>query len=291
MAKKKLLEKVKSGYKEALHHHLDLMKEQIAIMESISNQPSNELCAGNNNIFDSVPVNSPVFKVRFTTMMYRWFNNHIDELVEDNFENSRLSFCKYDNYCLILDRITYSLSRFINNFAIADNLLTKQTVNRDYTSPLLDLFQFVLIAKGNDKQVALVSTFRSDREFIPIAIESDDYDIETVLNEVIKVAYAMVTLDTHIECTPSYSELRGIEEYQYPQLVEVLGQCIQYSKSYNPFYRLFMMAYPEIRTKNENLGESYTIGLQALEFMKFVMNDKTITKFINKLEKIKNTED
>lgn len=291
MSKKKVTDKQKKGYKEALRRHLVLLREQLTIMDGVFNQPANEMCARNNNIFDPVPINTPIFKARFTIMVYRWFDNHIDELVEKNFENSRLSFCKYDNYCLILDRIVYSLSRFINTFVVSDDFLTKHKLDKDYTTYLLDLFQFVLIAKGNDKQVDLISKFRSDREFIPIAIESDDYDIETVLNEIIKLAYTMVTFDTHIECTPSYSELRGIEEYQYPQLVEVLGQCVRYAKSYNPFYRLFMMSYPEIRTKNEKLGESYIIGLQALEFMKFIMDDGVITKFVSKLEKVKNNED
>ena len=47
----------------------------------------------------------------------------------------------------------------------------------------------------------------------------------------------------------------------------------------------------QIRTKNEKLGESYIIGLQALEFMKFIMDDGVITKFVSKLEKVKNNED
>lgn len=299
MAKKKKKDYEGAIYKDGLKSYITVLRQHIKLLETahtettfrVNEKGEYEKDVMSKNMFETVDTRSITFRVRFASKVLEWFEENVEALVEKVFQNSRLSTCKYDNCAIILDSIGFAVAHFTNNIVAKDSTLLKYKNGTEYTESLFDLFKFVLIGKGDDSGVELVSTFQQEKEFLPIAIESDDYDIETVLNDIIKVAFALVTFDPAVDCTPSYTELKGIEEWKYPMLIEVLGQCIKYSKSYNPFYVRFMLCRPEIRTKNIHISEEYVIGLQALEFLRFVMNDSKISKFIDKLEKIKFDED
>ena len=278
MGKSKKKNNEKFIYKEGLEKYTEMLREMIDILKEISVSEDSSGTIQNRPFFETVPTNSMEFRRRFTLKLIGWFEENIENIVNKIFENSRMSICKYENCTIILNEISTTISKFIQ--ACLSASINKNS--HDYTEVLFDLFKFILIANGDDAGVELVETFHEKRAFIPMAIKSKDYDDIIILNDIIKMAFALTTLSPEVDCTPSYNELESIEETDYPELVRVLGECVQYAKTYNPFYVRFMLSNPELRTKNKNVDKNYVIGLQALEFMKFVMNDKVISKFINK---------
>ena len=290
--------KEKKEYQRSIESYVDLlrkMSEMLCCGNTLSNITSadedyshlyndTKQVGSSLNGFKSVPINSDAFRFRFVDKLIGFFEENIDCVVDNVFKYSRMNTCKYENCEIILNEIAMTIAHFINQFLKPKNFISSFNWSDEYSDSLIDIFKFILIAKGDDAGIELIETFRTERDFLPMAIKNkEDYEDEIVLNDIIKLAFALTTLDPQVDVTPSYDELEGISPEMYPDLISILGQCCKYSKTYNPFYVRFMLCRPEIRTKLDITTDEYIEGLQALEFLKFVMNDKSISKYVDKL--------
>ena len=103
-----------------------------------------------------------------------------------------------------------------------------------------------------------------------------------ITHEMLK-AYGVLPKFKHIE--------NATVKHDLSKLIEALGDEIIYStkcKKYNPMFKAFIEARPSIHSqfyKESKENDELRIGILALGFADFVMDDDTMSKFIKEMLK------
>lgn len=117
---------------------------------------------------------------------------------------------------------------------------------------------------------------------------SDDMAIYSIL----KISYMLATNKTNVDVLPKFKYIENATvKHNLIKLIEELGAEILYGtdgRKYSPMFKAFVQARPSIwsqfyKESEENL--SIRVGIIAIEYTKFIMNDHTIDKFINEMKK------
>lgn len=116
------------------------------------------------------------------------------------------------------------------------------------------------------------------------------YDDDFGIWMIIKAAYLLGTNNTRLKPVPSFKKLEGATvEHNLVKVIEDLGDKIlknKTTKSFPPMFKAFIDSRPSITTEfYKEAKENYNlkIGILALAYTKFVLNDDDCDEFIDKM--------
>lgn len=226
------------------------------------------------------------FKLRFLTYILSRFLGRMSNTTERKVGTGYI--CNHsmeEQRILFSNEIMKDIHIFINCIIEGDyqNIILKMHSNLSYTKKNLKhkklckrLNSMILDTRKNMKHPLFGKAF---------------FDDDIIINNLLQISYILVTNDYEgNHGVPNFKKIEGAtKQHDLILLIEKLGKCIILSKyNYSIMFKAFIEARPKVLTEyyeevNEN--SCIKIGVLALEFTKFVMNDKNVNKFINNMLK------
>ena len=229
-------------------------------------------------------VNSLLFRARFVSNVIQSFLFNTNKIISNNVKNCKHSFD--ENKIIILKNDINYLIKFTNIMLNPNtpyqNIILKVNEIMSYRYKRINNKKL----KNNLGSLVIYTRKSMQDNFITEKFYSDDMAI----NELLKISYTLATNSYDYSVLPSFKHIEGATvKHDLIRLIEELGvQIIKYNgtkKAPNMFLS-FIKANPSIMTQyhkecNENLA--IATGISALSYTKFIMNDKTVGKFIDNM--------
>ena len=226
-----------------------------------------------------------IFKFRFLTIFLLSFSDAIEEICRGKYLNCVLPKSgEYENgYFIIADMYEYTI-RFIE----------AMVTDGPYTNLLLKINQYTTYIR-DDKKPRLVNqyiremVFELQKGLQPRGLFEGGYMPDDIaIDTIIKLAYILATGDTSMKKLVKFKKFEGIDRYyDIRGILETLGYAIAKKKFKNRpiMYQSFLKASPHLITKygDVNRNEYLSHAISALNYVKFVCNDKHVTKLIDKI--------
>ena len=166
--------------------------------------------------------------------------------------------------------------------------------NKPYKNTLIQIILYLSYSKKKIKNhklqdfinYELQPMYDSVKPRISIVNYSED---DVVIHSLLCTAYVFATnLTNHYKVIPEYTNIEGATfKHDLSKLISVLGEAIL-DKKLSDVFDAFLSSSPIVKTgftpeciKDRNL----VMGLYSLEFVKFIFNDKTITRLIEEMKK------
>lgn len=221
------------------------------------------------------------FRGRFVTKLLFFFLKHIDEIIDTIAEESEGIYeSKWNVRFNILNEMIFRLNSFVATF------LTKDTYYEEHLEKLLELF---MIYTKKERSVNVIETFNEQKEFVKQACRTHEYDEDITINNICKLAYVMSTENMKLKDCPRLEEGMTRKDYQsVKEQISDLGYAIlerRCKEKEHPLYRMFTKSNPLYYSKFPEVNEEYdvNVGTKALLYLKFLIDDKYVSRFIDKL--------
>lgn len=239
----------------------------------------------NSKWFDDVAKNPKDyrFKARFLSYILKWVLKNLTKIADACYDlNDDGKFIEYD--CKI-EYVTYTVGR-------ACDLITNMLRGKDYSE---DMTYFVELSiylqtdketrKKNFKKIEDIheQSFLLSNRLKTLSHADQDISMDTIL----KLSYMVCTHDPSVK-----RKIIFIEGYRFKDMkttknmIEDLGGLlIDNIDTYkiNPLFKLFIKSDPLVWSRWKEVSNELAVGIYALNFYKFIMNDRRIGKRISKI--------
>ena len=224
------------------------------------------------------------FRARFITYILKFL---IDNL--DNIPDICYKMTSEENPFIEFDVKYAQLNYLMEHTCI---LITNLLENKDYENDLMYLNEIIILVNSqNKKGCKKIHKIYKQTEAIKDHIRRNkrrgqDITCDTLL----KLAYMVCVHDTHkvnnMFKIPDRYKVSNVSNNRY--LLEFLGSSLIYAKEEYGLSELFLSfveSEPLLysRWKDVNSSDRLSLGICGIQFLSFVMNDKNISKFINKM--------
>lgn len=234
---------------------------------------------------------SLIFRCRFVTLVLSEFLGRMDKITEQEVKQKKRSFMRHssdEQRIMLTKRIVEDCDLFVHLMLDAEesykNIILVMQEHLSYTKRKVEHQKLRTLVNGHVIQLrrGMVKEPFTGRFF------SDDVAIFSIL----KITYMMSTNKTNVNTLPKFKYIESATvKHNLIKLIEELGSQIIKStngKNYAPMFKAFIDSSPSIWTEfykeaYDNL--SVKIGICAIEYTKFILNDKTIDKFIDEMKK------
>lgn len=241
----------------------------------------------NSEWFDEVSYDykSYKFKARFVTYMINWFQKNLDLIAHRSFYiNEDSVFQEYESKTCYVEYVVERLCDFIckvfSGKSFQDDMMY-------FTELQIFLETEEKDVKKNLKKIENLNnqSFILSKRLTWWTTAEDDVSMDTLL----KLAYMVTTTDPKIKGRIEFHE--GYKFYNRKEtkmMIEELGYAIIHSrKKYEVphLFRFFVKSDPLLWCKYNDVNENQNllVGIVALKYLAFVVNDKHITKKVKKL--------
>lgn len=232
-------------------------------------------------------INSNEFRGRFVTLLCMKIGDLIPDIVDSRFVLSGKKVNEWEEKELILHDVIKIINRFIISYLDND----------DFENDLFNLFVLITLRKAYKRKyrkykMKVLTTFKEQKDRLSEGRTSNRLikplmDDDIAINNVIKLAYVVMTENLDISKTPNISE--GItlkDSREIRELVEALGASINLYDRKLPFlYQIFMTTIPNIVIKWDEVNTNLNLktGCKALIYLDFICHDKNIHKLITSM--------
>lgn len=226
-------------------------------------------------------INGIKFRGRFVTKLLFFFMKHIDDIIDTISEESNSSGeSKWKIRYNILNEIIIRLNSFVVSY------LRKDIYYEEHLEKILEIF---MIYRKKEKSVDVFETFKEQKEFVKHACKTMEYDEDIMINNICKLAYVMSTENMKLKECPKLEEgMTRNDYYSVKEQIADLGYAIlkrRCKEKEHPIYKMFTKANPRYYSKYPEVNDEYeiNIGIKALMYLKFLIDDKNVDRFIDKL--------
>lgn len=232
-----------------------------------------------NNLYNPT---STLFKCRFLTVYLDSIKKKLNKVNKNRYKTDKRKFG--------IDEFSYFyLKNQIND--IRNLVIAIMDSKKDYSNILLKNLFNTHYSKKKIKQKKLntqiFNAVKELREGMSSNILSEAFmEDDMIIYTIMRLAYMVSTNDTHLAYLPNFKYFEGAtRKDDLIKLIEELGYQITITSEYTKrplMYDAFFTASPLIMTNytdvNDNINLS--VGVRALAYVDFIMNDKKIHKFI-----------
>lgn len=232
-----------------------------------------------NNVYNTTSI---LFKCRFLTTYINNIKSRLGKVNKNRYKTDKRKF-GIDEYSYFylknqINDIRSLVIIMMNDKKDYSNILLKNLFNSHYGKKKIKQ------KKLNTQIFAAVKELREGMtsNVLSEAFMEDDMIIYTIM----RLAYMISTNDTHLSYLPNFKYFEGAtRKDDLVNLIEELGHQIITTSEYTKrpmMYESFFSASPLIMTNytNVNNNVSLSVGVRALAYVDFIMNDKKIHKFI-----------
>lgn len=217
-------------------------------------------------------------RIRFLTYLFISLNERLDEIIDAITDDKPKSSYRYDFD--VLTDFEMSLDLMAN--AMFDN--------REYSNELLRIITKVEhLASGvnhrkyNKRLINVIFDLKDGLTKRPILDSVTNIGVkipdDLAIDGLIKIAFMLRTGSNTLSTLPRFEDIEGADlSYDLSGVVERLGHAVsKYDSSI--IYDAWENADFNLPNKRNDLSE----GIKSLEFVKFVLDDKNISSFINEM--------
>lgn len=245
------------------------------------------------NSTKALPVDSIEFRIKFTTLTLSRLIGNMGKIAL-NFtiihENEKHSL--YEHAIINLVKISKMCSRFIK-------IMITNSCHKNIMLLMNEYVMYTTDKKGSsmkDLQSCLNGHVIHLRESIKVdplthkRFATEDLNIYMIL----KIAYMLTTGKTNLKALPGFEYIENATlEFNMEKLIAALGHAIienKKIKKLSPMFHCYLQSNPKVMTDfYEETEYNYYLrmGILALSYTSFVINDEYIEKFIKKMIKKK----
>lgn len=233
--------------------------------------------------------NSAFFKCRFLTIVLTDVMCNLEELTEKRMRQSGTVFMFYENNYMFLTNIIQDVQRFVtlylrSNDVIPYNIMLRMNQNLSY-------LKCKNPAKYNSQIKDIVRELKMGLNGSITQITAPKIPDDIAMTEIFRLSYMLSTNEIKAKRIPTLKHL----EYKrsrdnLKQEIEKLGNSIIDTCKYKKrplMYKAFNNARPLIYSSFKNVNKNFplSVGLRALVYTKYMVQDKNIGKFIDKMIK------
>ena len=221
-----------------------------------------------------------IFKSRFLTYVLSRFMGRMNKTGNRKIDDGYI--CQHsedEQKILYTNEIMKGINTFVNCLYQGNykNIILKMHMHLSYTAKNIKRKKLL-----NRLNTMIIDTRRNmTHKFFKKAFFDDDLCI----NNLLQISYILATDDYEgNHGVPKFKKIEGAtRNHDLSLLIEKLGRSILTSQNkYNLMFKAFIKARPKVfcEYKNVNEDSSMRMGVLALEYTRFVMNDKNVDKFI-----------
>lgn len=236
-----------------------------------------------------LPEKTVAFKCKFLTLLLSDIMYQTDKISKRMFINSGKLIGRYEHQYFYLKELIRDTQKFISVYLMGN----------DSENIMLKFHQNLAIGQSSSGRTRLNRKIRESkselknglkRKFIPLTKTFEMTMPEDIaIYTIIRLSYMLATNNSDIRGLPEFKQIEGADtSYDLRGLIESLGSCIREYQKYKKrpiMYKAFNDAKPLIKSTYLDINENeyLSIGYRSLEYTKFLMQDKNIVRFINKM--------
>lgn len=253
--------------------------EYATIQDSFDfNKEFKELSCYNWSKFPS-DINEEDFRGKFATLVLFWVLKNTRNICKKVWMN--LDGKKNDIKRTALRNVILRTDLFIVNFLAGDTI---------YGNTLIGILDLTIIGNDINKISYIMDNFISQKKFLTETIPLDDNsNLPIIWDSILKLAYMMTTYNTNFKNLPKFDmELDYTNPLIIKECVGRLGLSIlihrSNTKRRNPvLYELYTKACPLYYTWFDEVNDhlELNLGIKAINYLLFLIDDERFTKFIN----------
>ena len=223
-------------------------------------------------------IGSLQFRGKLATIYLFHLVKTIDHLIARTYAKQYKGDKRFKVYNMLLDNIIQRSDMLIVG------LLTRDF---SYAEPLQAMTQIIILANGKDGN--LLEMINDSIEFLEKECNDASVNEGVILNNIMKTAYILSTMNTKLKKTPKFIEgdYRSDDETMKKQIGQ-LGYAImkaQVKGNNSLFYDLMIQANPKLFTRFPDVNDypEVCVGCQALYLLMMYVDDPGVTSWIKKM--------
>ena len=242
-----------------------------------------------NKIYD---IDSQIFMRRFLTHLLSFMIGYIEEYAGCRLYSHNVTIDPHAHMyfyvkgmCRDATQLTISLCEG-NNYE--DSLLVN-LFNSNYCIKKVSPEKVSKITNTNRTILDAVNEIR-DNMCTTVFNLMTEYPDDQAIYTLVRLSYMLSTRSTNFKGLPTFNDLQGATvKHDLVRVIRRLGECILETIKYKKrpvMYRAFNIASPKILSNYsiiENEDCELAIGIRALVYTDFIIHDKKVHKFINKM--------
>lgn len=229
---------------------------------------------------------SLIFRARFVSLVLESFMGELDDMVKNSVkckthsqvENAIVNLKRYMDYTILFVDLLLDTGSSYQNIILKIHELASYKYNKiNYKKLKNSLNSSIVYTRKSMKSNIITESFYSD---------------DMSIYELLKISYTLSTNSYDYNCLPSFKHIEGAtRNHDLIKLIEELGsQVIRTNGKHKApiMFKSFITASPSILTQyNKECYENLAIvtGIMALSYCDFVMDDRTVHKFISQMFK------
>lgn len=224
-------------------------------------------------------INSLKFRGRFATRILIYFFKNIDKVIDDI--TSDCGYYSWGDKISLFNKLMQRINKFV---------ITYLSKDYNYKEHLDKLLEIMYIDDRRDVEATKVcKTYEVQSEFVKRACKTKEYDEDVMINNITKLAYVMATNKMNIKKCAEYEEgITTRDKEAMKNQIGQLGYAILKRRVKEPTtsaYKAFGKANPLFYSRFNSVNEEVelNIGTKALVFLKVLMDDPYVDKFIDKM--------
>lgn len=233
---------------------------------------------------------SLMFRCRFISFVLEKMLGRIKTIAEREVKvRYNLKHSLYEKEIIVMRDIYEDIIRFtllmINTGNVYENSILRMTEHVNYGYKRFDHRELQSILNSH------VLTLRNGMERDKITFERF-FDDDMGIFNILKISYMLSTGKTNVKCLPEFIYIENATvKHDLIKLIEALGEEVVKARKLckmTPMFAAFLIAKPAVFTQyNKEIKKSYPLkmGFMALAYTKFVIDSKTMNKFINEMMK------
>lgn len=225
---------------------------------------------------------SLMFKARFLTCVLSSFLGRIEKISDRKADDKHFKHSYDENRIIMTTEILDDITRIVKVMSSGNN----------YGNIIMKVFHHLSYSKkkyNHEKlKKRLYAQVMDVKKNMKSSVFNDKYmDDDLCINNILQISYILATGDYEgNHGTPNFREIEGATvKHDLIKLIEKLGKEIikRDGRKHSPMFRAFVNASPLIVTKYGKEAEKLTVtmGIYAIEFTRFFMCDKDVSKFID----------
>lgn len=240
------------------------------------------------NLKKTYDINSLTFKCRFLTVFLSSFMGSTENIIkrEVKRKNSFFAHSKDEQKIVLLKETIDDLLKLINIMLYGSsykNIILKNLETLSYIKKGCEQDNLKNLLNGH------IINVRNGLKKV-VGIKSMDDDI--AIYQLLKIAYMLTSNKTTVGKVVPFVYIEGATaKHDLSKLIEDLGRVVLEdvkSKKYSPGFKAYIYARPKVQSqlhKQTRSNENLRMGILALSYTSFIINDKDVSSFIKEMMK------
>lgn len=236
-----------------------------------------------------LPMKTTAYKCKFLTLLLSDIMYQTDRISKRMFLNSGNLIGRYEHQYFYLKELIHDTQKLISVYLMGNNS----------ENIMLKFHQNLAIGQSSTSKKRLNRKIRQCKAELKNGLKSSFISItkafeinmpeDIAIYTILRLSYMLSTNSSDLRGLPEFKKIEGADTtYDLKGLIESLGASISEYQKYNKrpiIYKAFNDAKPLIKSTYLDINENeyLSIGYRSLEYTKFIMQDKNIVKFINKM--------